>query len=69
LRFITSQIDRDGEVVSVQDYYAYGEILRSHNAGDVNDRFKFTEKERDTESEVGSIPGYDYFPCPPKSKG
>jgi RHS repeat-associated protein len=48
-------------VVSAQDYFAYGEILRSYNAGDANDRFKFTEKERDTESSVGNIPGYDYF--------
>lgn len=53
-------IDRDGEVVSAQDYYAYGEALRSYNAGDANARFKFTEKERDTES------GYHYFACPPK---
>jgi RHS repeat-associated protein len=54
---------RDGEVVSAQDYFAYGEVIpeRNYNAGDVNDRFKFTEKERDKESAVGSIPGYDYF--------
>jgi RHS repeat-associated protein len=41
-----------GTVVSAQDYFAYGELLREFNS---NDRYKYTEKERDTET------GYDYF--------
>ncbi|MBV6419585.1 MAG: hypothetical protein DAHOPDDO_00808 [Ignavibacteriaceae bacterium] len=44
--------DETGTVISAQDYFAYGELLREHNAVD---RYKFTEKERDTETD------YDYF--------
>lgn len=44
--------DETGTVVSAQDYFAYGELLRAHNS---IERYKFTEKERDKETE------YDYF--------
>jgi len=40
---------------TTKDYYPYGEILRSYITGsNVNDKYKFTEKERDTET------NYDY---------
>ncbi len=51
-------IDENGEVVSAQDYYPYGEIIANRSylsGGIVNDKYKFTEKERDTET------NYDYF--------
>jgi hypothetical protein len=49
-------LDENSDIVSAQDYYPYGEILRSYTlASDVNDKYKFTEKERDTET------NYDYF--------
>ncbi|MBV6419587.1 MAG: hypothetical protein DAHOPDDO_00810 [Ignavibacteriaceae bacterium] len=41
-----------GTVVSAQDYFAYGELLREFNS---MERYKYTEKERDKETE------YDYF--------
>lgn len=48
-----------GTVVSERDYFvptALGsEIMRSYNNASVNDKYKFTEKERDTET------NYDYF--------
>jgi RHS repeat-associated protein len=44
--------DETGTVVSAQDYFAYGELLREHNS---IERYKYTEKERDAET------GYDYF--------
>jgi RHS repeat-associated protein len=44
--------NESGTVVSAQDYFAYGELLREFNS---IERYKFTEKERDTETE------YDYF--------
>jgi RHS repeat-associated protein len=49
-------IDSDGEIVNAQDYYPFGAILRSYITGSsVNDKYKFTEKERDIET------SYDYF--------
>ena len=48
-------LDENAEVVTAQDYYPYGEILRSYSLGGLNDKYKFTEKERDTET------NYDYF--------
>jgi RHS repeat-associated protein len=49
-------IDSDGEIVNAQDYYPFGAILRSYTTGSsVNDKYKFTEKERDIET------NYDYF--------
>ncbi len=49
-------LDEASEIVGAQDYYPYGSILRSYTTGgNVNDKYKFTEKERDVES------GYDYF--------
>jgi len=41
--------------ISANDYYAFGQILRAYNSGDFDDRYKFTEKERDDET------GLDYF--------
>lgn len=53
---IRMTLDENSEIVSAQDYYPYGEILRSYTTGaDVNSKYKFTEKERDTET------NYDYF--------
>ncbi len=49
-------VDQDGQIVSAQDYYPFGETLREFTASSgVNDKYKFTEKERDIETE------YDYF--------
>ena len=48
--------DETATIVSAQDYYPYGEVLRSYvTGGNINDKYKFTEKERDTET------NYDYF--------
>ncbi len=48
--------DKSGGVVNAQDYYSFGGILRSYITGALNDeRYKFTGKERDTET------NYDYF--------
>lgn len=41
--------------MNAQDYYAYGDYIRSYTAGSTNDKYKYTGKERDTES------NYDYF--------
>jgi len=49
-------VDQGGEIVSAQDYYPFGETLRTYTTGSgQNDKYKFTEKERDIET------GYDYF--------
>lgn len=49
----------NSNIVSAQDYYPYGEILRSYTLGSgAYNKFFFTEKERDTET------NYDYFACP-----
>lgn len=50
-------VDTVGEIVSYDDYDPYGLQLagRSGNFGYANDKYKFTGKERDTET------GYDYF--------
>ena len=53
---ILMTVDERSNIVSAQDYYPYGEILRSYTLGSgVNDKYYFTEKERDTET------NYDYF--------
>ena len=45
-----------GRVVNAQDYYSFGGILRSYETGGLSgERYKFTGKERDTET------NYDYF--------
>jgi len=44
-----------GVVTNVQDYYAYGEVLRNYNNSTPNEKYKFTGKERDTETDL------DYF--------
>jgi hypothetical protein len=42
-------------IVNAQDYYPFGERIRYVTGDPYNDRYKFTEKERDLET------GYDYF--------
>lgn len=49
-------LDENSDIISAQDYYPYGEILRSYTLGSgANNKYYFTEKERDTET------NYDYF--------
>ena len=49
-------VDQYGQIVSAQDYYPFGETLRTYTVGSgQNDKYKFTEKERDIET------GYNYF--------
>jgi RHS repeat-associated protein len=50
-------VDQAGEIISYDDYDPWGMQLegRSDNLADGNDKFKFTGKERDTET------NYDYF--------
>ncbi|NOG97319.1 MAG: hypothetical protein HND52_05030 [Ignavibacteriae bacterium] len=52
---IRMTLDENGEIVSAQDYHPYGEILRSINNSSVNEKYKFIEKEKDTETQ------YDYI--------
>lgn len=54
---IRATLSRDGEIVAAQDYLPYGEIIpgRSFSSGGLNEKYKFTEKERD------ELNGYDYF--------
>lgn len=53
---IRQVFDETATIVSAQDYYSYGDVLRSYVTGsNINDKYKFTEKERDTET------NYDYF--------
>ena len=52
---IRETIDKSDNVVAAQDYYSYGEYIRSYNQGLPNDRYKFTSKERDNETNL------DYF--------
>ncbi|QQS36979.1 MAG: hypothetical protein IPM56_03210 [Ignavibacteriales bacterium] len=53
---IRAVVDSTGVPVSGYDYYPYGEVLRQYQTGaSVTDRYKFTEKERDIET------NYDYF--------
>jgi RHS repeat-associated protein len=44
-----------GQVVSADDYNPFGEVIRSVTGDPYIDKYKFTQKERDTET------GYDYF--------
>jgi RHS repeat-associated protein len=48
-------IDESNQVLSAQDYYPYGEILRGFTSGGYSAKYLFTEKERDIET------NYDYF--------
>jgi hypothetical protein len=53
---IRMTLDENSDIFSAQDYYPYGEILRSYTLGSgVNNKYYFTEKERDPET------NYDYF--------
>ncbi len=51
---IREVFNESGTLTSARDYYPYGSILREYNAGQ-EERFKFTEKERDKETD------FDYF--------
>ncbi len=42
--------DKNGNIAATQDYYSYGEILRSYNASSGFENYKYTSKERDAES-------------------
>jgi RHS repeat-associated protein len=50
-------LDENADVAGAQDYYPFGEVIqgRSFVTGGLNEKYKFTEKERDTET------NYDYF--------
>lgn len=52
---IRRTVNTSGTIVNAQDYYAYGDISRSYTSGSANDKYKFTGKERDSET------NYDYF--------
>ncbi len=54
---IRMTINKNGKVVSYNDYYPYGSIMpmRSMNMAMADERYKFTGKERDAET------SYDYF--------
>ncbi len=45
-------LNANGSILNAQDFYPYGELLREYNSN--TQRFKFTSKERDSET------GYDY---------
>jgi RHS repeat-associated protein len=48
-------LQQNGNLASARDYYPYGETLRAYTTAGVGDRYQFTEKERDTETNL------DYF--------
>jgi RHS repeat-associated protein len=48
-------LHQNGNLASARDYYPYGETLRAYTTGGVGDRYMFTEKERDSETNL------DYF--------
>ncbi|HEX2868065.1 MAG TPA: RHS repeat-associated core domain-containing protein [Ignavibacteriales bacterium] len=52
---IRQTLSTSGAVQSAQDYYAFGGTLSSYVNGSTVDKYKFTAKERDTET------GLDYF--------
>jgi len=43
-------VDKLGNVRNAQDYYPYGEIMQNFEYGAINEKYKFTEKERDIET-------------------
>jgi len=45
-------IAEDGNTVSAQDYSPFGRIIRSYNAGEDSDYYKFTEKKSVTKKQV-----------------
>ncbi len=47
--------ENNSEIISAQDYKPFGEIYRDYNNADYNGKYKFSSKEKDTESEL------DYF--------
>ena len=47
--------DQDGHAVQYLHYLPYGELLLNQQVAGYDERYKFTDKERDAES------GYDYF--------
>ena len=48
-------IDENGNKVHAQDYYPFGEVLREYTTTGIEEKYKFTGKERDFGTE------YDYF--------
>jgi len=52
---IRMTLDENADVVGAQDFYPFGEVLRGLPPAGTNDKYMFTEKERDTET------NYDYF--------
>jgi RHS repeat-associated protein len=48
-------LQQNGNLASARDYYPYGETLRAYTTAGVGDRYQFTEKERDAETNL------DYF--------
>jgi len=48
-------VNTSGTIVNANEYYAYGDFAQSYTSGSGNNKYKFTGKERDTET------NYDYF--------
>jgi len=48
-------VNTSGTIVNANEYYAYGDLAQSYTSGSGNNKYKFTGKERDTET------NYDYF--------
>jgi RHS repeat-associated protein len=48
-------VDQNNEITNGQDYLALGSIFREYNIASTNEKYDFTEKERDTET------GLNYF--------
>ncbi len=55
-------IEDDGSLFAAQDYDPWGKITRSWNPSTPYEKFKFTGKELDSETD------YHYFACPPHMK-
>lgn len=55
-----------GNLLSANDYYAYGALRQSSNYNSPKERFRFTEKERDTETSLDYF-GVRYYACPAKA--
>ncbi|MBZ0182895.1 MAG: hypothetical protein K8F60_10595, partial [Melioribacteraceae bacterium] len=48
-------VDQNNEITNGQDYLPLGSIFREYNIASSNEKYDFTEKERDTET------GLNYF--------
>lgn len=62
---IRQTIKETGTFSSARDYYPYGETLRAYVAGSANDKYQFTGKERDKETNFDCF-GARYYACPVK---